>query len=50
MKSLLQTDRLKMMEKEVEALKAELERNRKEACQAEQQYTETLHHWQTKVT
>ncbi|XP_053994327.1 hamartin [Hylaeus volcanicus] len=42
------TDRLKMMEKEVEALKAELERNKREACQAEQQYKEALHHWQTK--
>lgn len=37
------------MEKEVESLKAELERNKREACQAEDQYKDALHHWQTKV-
>ncbi|CAL7939958.1 unnamed protein product [Xylocopa violacea] len=42
------TDRLKMMEKEVEALKAELERNKREASQAENQCKEALYHWQTK--
>ncbi|KZC04801.1 PREDICTED: hamartin [Dufourea novaeangliae] len=42
------TDRLKLMEKEVEALKTELERNRKEALQAEERYKEAMHHWQTK--
>lgn len=42
------TDRLKMMEKEVEGLKAELERNKKEASQAEEQYKESLLHWQTR--
>ncbi|XP_050600953.1 hamartin isoform X4 [Bombus affinis] len=42
------TDRLKIMEKEVESLKAELERNKREACQAEDQYKDALHHWQTK--
>lgn len=46
---LLQTDRLKMVEREVEALKAQLEHNKKEAHQAEEQYKETMHHWQTKV-
>ncbi|CAK9803346.1 TSC1 [Anthophora plagiata] len=42
------TDRLKIMEKEVEGLKAELERNKKDTCQAEEKYKEALHHWQTK--
>ncbi|XP_026666826.1 hamartin isoform X2 [Ceratina calcarata] len=42
------TDRLKLMEKEVEGLKAKLERNKKEASQAEGRYKETLQHWQTK--
>lgn len=42
------TDRLKIMEKEVESLKIELERNKKEACQTEDQYKDALHHWQTK--
>ncbi|XP_033352834.1 hamartin isoform X2 [Bombus vosnesenskii] len=42
------TDRLKIMEKEVESLKTELERNKREACQAEDQYKDALHHWQTK--
>ncbi|XP_011259804.2 hamartin [Camponotus floridanus] len=42
------TDRLKMMEREVEALKTQLEHNKKEALQAEEQYKETMHHWQTK--
>ncbi|XP_029163759.1 hamartin [Nylanderia fulva] len=42
------TDRLKMVEREVEALKAQLEHNKKEAHQAEEQYKETVHHWQTK--
>ncbi|OAD53452.1 Hamartin [Eufriesea mexicana] len=42
------TDRLKLMEKEVEGLKTELERNKRETCQAEDQYKETLHHWQAK--
>ncbi|XP_043248738.1 hamartin [Colletes gigas] len=42
------TNRLKIMEKEVEGLKAELEHNKRETCQAEQQYKEVLHHWQTK--
>lgn len=37
------------MEKEVESLKIELERNKKEACQTEDQYKDALHHWQTKV-
>lgn len=37
------------MEREVEALKAQLEHNKKEALQAEEQYKETMHHWQTKV-
>lgn len=37
------------MEKEVESLKAELERNKRETCQAEDQYKDALHHWQTKV-
>ncbi|XP_070168079.1 hamartin isoform X1 [Polyergus mexicanus] len=42
------TDRLKMVEREVEVLKAQLEHNKKEAHQAEEQYKETMHHWQTK--
>ncbi|XP_012138011.1 tuberous sclerosis 1 protein hamartin [Megachile rotundata] len=42
------TDRLKIMEKEVEGLKAELERNKKEACQIENQYKEAVHHWKIK--
>lgn len=39
-----------MMEKEVEGLKAELERTKREASQAGEQYKEALHHWQTRVT
>ncbi|KAL6435574.1 hypothetical protein ACFW04_005493 [Cataglyphis niger] len=42
------TDRLKMVEREVETLKTQLEYNKKEAHQAEEQYKETIHHWQTK--
>ncbi|KAK9300882.1 hypothetical protein QLX08_006587 [Tetragonisca angustula] len=42
------TDRLKIMEKEVESLKTELERKKKETCQAEDKYKDALHHWQTK--
>nr|XP_031840496.1 hamartin [Nomia melanderi]XP_031840497.1 hamartin [Nomia melanderi] len=42
------TDRLKLMEKEVEGLKAELESNRREALKAEERYKEALYHWQTK--
>ncbi|XP_032671289.1 hamartin isoform X2 [Odontomachus brunneus] len=42
------TDRLKMLEKEVEELKAQLERNKKEAHQAEEKYKEATNHWQTK--
>ncbi|XP_014474837.1 PREDICTED: hamartin [Dinoponera quadriceps] len=42
------TDRLKMVEREMEELKAQLERNKKEAHQAEEQYKEATHHWQTK--
>lgn len=42
------TDRLKLMEKEVEGLKGKLERNKKEASQVESRYKETLQHWQTK--
>ncbi|XP_076285859.1 tuberous sclerosis 1 protein hamartin isoform X2 [Lasioglossum baleicum] len=42
------TDRLKLMEKEVEGLKGELESNKQEALQAEERYKEALHHWQTK--
>lgn len=38
-----------MMEKEVEGLKVELERNKREACQTEDQSKDALHHWQTKV-
>lgn len=38
-----------MVEREVEELKAQLERNKKEAHQAEEQYKEATHHWQTKV-
>lgn len=37
------------MEKEVENLKIELDRNKKEACQTEDQYKDALLHWQTKV-
>lgn len=46
---ILQTDRLKMIEKEAEELKAQLEHNKKEAHQAEEQYKEAMHHWQAKV-
>ncbi|KAG7189794.1 hypothetical protein KM043_017455 [Ampulex compressa] len=42
------TDRLKMVEKEVEGLKSELERSKKENRQAQEQYKEGLHHWQSK--
>ncbi|EFN78695.1 hamartin [Harpegnathos saltator] len=42
------TDRLKMVEREVEELKTQLERNKKEAHQAEEQYKEATHHWQIK--
>ncbi|XP_043514141.1 hamartin isoform X1 [Frieseomelitta varia] len=42
------TDRLKIMEKEVESLKTELERKKKETCQAEDKYKDALHNWQTK--
>lgn len=38
-----------MVEREVETLKAQLEHNKKEAHKAEEQYKETMHHWQTKV-
>lgn len=38
-----------MMEREVEALKTQLEHNKKETLKAEEQYKETMHHWQTKV-
>ncbi|KYQ52069.1 Hamartin [Trachymyrmex zeteki] len=44
----LQTERLKMIEREVEELKKQLELNKREAHQAEEQYKETMHHWQTK--
>lgn len=46
---ILQTERLKMLEREVEGLKAQLEHKKKEAHQAEEQYKEAMHHWQTKV-
>lgn len=46
----LQTERLKMIEREVEELKAQLEHNKKEAHQAEEKYKEAVHHWQTKVS
>lgn len=46
----LQTERLKMIEREVEELKAQLDHNKREAHQAEEQYKETVHHWQTKVS
>jgi len=46
---ILQTDRLKMIEKEAEELKAQLEHNKKEAHEAEEQYKEAMHHWQAKV-
>jgi len=39
-----------MIEREVEELKAQLEHNKKEAHQAEEQYKEAMHHWQTKVS
>ncbi|KAL6263512.1 hypothetical protein P5V15_006302 [Pogonomyrmex californicus] len=42
------TERLKMIEREVEELKAQLEHNKREAHQAEEQYKEAMHHWQTK--
>ncbi|XP_077271956.1 tuberous sclerosis 1 protein hamartin isoform X1 [Temnothorax americanus] len=42
------TERLKMIEREVEELRAQLEHNKKEANQAEEQYKEAMHHWQTK--
>ncbi|XP_039310826.1 hamartin isoform X2 [Solenopsis invicta] len=42
------TERLKMIEREVEELKAQLDHNKREAHQAEEQYKETVHHWQTK--
>lgn len=42
------TERLKMIEREVEELKVQLEHNKKEAHQAEEQYKEAMHHWQTK--
>lgn len=45
----LQTERLKMIEREVEELKTQLEYNKKEAHQAEEQYKEAMHHWQAKV-
>lgn len=45
----LQTDRLKMMEKEAEELKAQLDHNKKEARHVEEQYKEAMHHWQAKV-
>lgn len=45
----LQTERLKMIEREMEELKAQLEHNKREAQQAEEQYKEAVHHWQTKV-
>lgn len=46
----LQTERLKMIEREVEELKTQLEHNKKEAYQAEEQHKEAMHHWQTKVS
>jgi len=46
---ILQTDRLKMIEKEAEELKVQLEHNKKEAHEAEEQYKEAMHHWQAKV-
>ncbi|XP_011861263.1 PREDICTED: hamartin isoform X2 [Vollenhovia emeryi] len=42
------TERLKMIEKEVDELKTQLERNKRETQQAEEQYKEAMHHWQTK--
>jgi len=45
----LQTERLKIIEREVEELKTQLEHNKREAHQAEEQYKEAMHHWQTKV-
>ncbi|XP_011686889.1 PREDICTED: hamartin [Wasmannia auropunctata] len=42
------TERLKMIEREVDELKAQLEHNKREAHQADEQYKETVHHWQTK--
>ncbi|XP_026829957.1 hamartin isoform X2 [Ooceraea biroi] len=42
------TDRLKMIEKEAEELKVQLEHNKKETHQAEEQYKEAMHHWQAK--
>jgi len=33
----------------VEELKTQLEYNKREAHQAEEQYKEAMHHWQTKV-
>ncbi|XP_018392520.1 PREDICTED: hamartin [Cyphomyrmex costatus] len=42
------TERLKMIERELEELKGQLEHNKREAHQAEEQYKEAMHHWQTK--
>ncbi|XP_012528539.1 hamartin [Monomorium pharaonis] len=42
------TERLKIIEREVEELKAQLEHNKREAYQTEEQYKEAMHHWQTK--
>ncbi|XP_012227848.1 hamartin isoform X2 [Linepithema humile] len=42
------TERLKILEKEVENLKALLELNKRETHQAEEQYKEAMHQWQTK--
>ena len=33
----------------MESLKTELERKKKETCQAEDKYKDALHHWQAKV-
>ncbi|XP_012279435.1 hamartin [Orussus abietinus] len=41
-------DRLRMVEKELENLKNELDRNKRETRQAEERHAEALRHWQSK--
>lgn len=38
-----------MIEREVEELKVQLERNKMEAHTMEEQHKEAIHHWQIKV-
>ncbi|XP_046815963.1 hamartin [Vespa crabro] len=42
------TDRLRMLEREVECLKIELDKSKRDNRDADERYKDVLHHWQTK--